>query len=269
MDELKRIAFTTPFRYEEAVYYTGTLRNVGIYISVLYVITIFSIKLVMTRFKPFQLTAALNFWNTWLAVFSVLGSFFTSIALFSEIYNHGLVASYTKMGDFFEGTSGYWSWLFCLSKFAELGDTILIVLRKKPLIFLHWYHHVLTLNYGIISYSQHTPYNTWIIWLNFTVHSVMYSYYLLRSVNIRVPATIARNITSLQMLQFIITLLILMHVGYLMAIGEAVDGTLSTYLLCLGMEISYVILFANFYYQSYMKGGGKKFKEEKMVMKKD
>lgn len=54
MDELKRIAFTTPFRYEEAVRYTGTLRNVGIYFSLLYVITIFSIKLVMTRFKPFQ-----------------------------------------------------------------------------------------------------------------------------------------------------------------------------------------------------------------------
>ncbi|MCP9265618.1 Elongation of very long chain fatty acids protein [Dirofilaria immitis] len=242
MDELKRIAFVAPFRYEEGVRYISTLRNFGLYFSALYVITIFSIKFVMTRFKPFQLTAALNFWNTWLAVFSVLGSFFTSIALFSEISNRGFVASYTKIGDFFEGTSGYWTWLFCLSKFAELGDTILIVLRKKPLIFLHWYHHVLTLNYGIISYSQHTPYNTWIIWLNFTVHSFMYSYYFLRSINIRVPAAIARNITSLQLLQFIITLLILMHVGYLMAIGEAVDGTLSTYLFCLGMEISYVIL---------------------------
>lgn len=107
-------------------------------------------------------------------------------------------------------------------------------------------------------------YNLWLI-----VFSFLYSYYFLRSIHIRVPATIARNITSMQMLQFIITLLILMHVGYLMAIGEAVDGTLSTYLFCLGMEISYVILFANFYYQSYVKGGGKKFKEEKMVMKED
>lgn len=73
----------------------------------------------------------------------------------------------------------------------------------------------------------------------------------------------------MQLLQFIITLLILIHVGYLMAIGEAVDGTLSTYLFCLGMEISYVVLFSNFYYQAYVKGGGKKFKEEKTAMKKD
>lgn len=91
-----------------------------------------------------------------------------------NLWRHSFAASYTKTGDFFEGTSGYWSWLFCLSKFAELGDTLLIVLRKKPLLFLHWYHHVLTLNYGIISYSDHTPYNSWIIWLNFTVHSFMY-----------------------------------------------------------------------------------------------
>uniref|UniRef100_A0A915PNW3 Elongation of very long chain fatty acids protein n=1 Tax=Setaria digitata TaxID=48799 RepID=A0A915PNW3_9BILA len=285
MEELKRIAFTAPFRYEEAVRYTASLRNVGIYFSVAYVITIFSIKLVMTRFKPFQLTAALNFWNTWLAVFSVLGSFFTSIALFSEIFNHGLVVllswnqwvlllttNFCRISACYMSQHVVHDYKIKVSGFAiceELGDTILIVLRKKPLIFLHWYHHVLTLNYGIISYSQHTPYNTWIIWLNFTVHSFMYSYYFLRSIHIRVPATIARNITSMQMLQFIITLLILMHVGYLMAIGEAVDGTLSTYLLCLGMEISYVILFANFYYQSYVKGGGKKFKEEKMAVKKD
>lgn len=34
---------------------------------------------------------------------------------------------------------GFWTWLFVLSKLPELGDTIFIVLRKQPLIFLHWY----------------------------------------------------------------------------------------------------------------------------------
>ena len=34
--------------------------------------------------------------------------------------------------------SGFWSSLFVLSKVPELGDTIFIVLRKQPLIFLHW-----------------------------------------------------------------------------------------------------------------------------------
>ena len=34
--------------------------------------------------------------------------------------------------------SGLWTMLFVLSKFIELGDTLLLVLAKKPVSFLHW-----------------------------------------------------------------------------------------------------------------------------------
>lgn len=54
-----------------------------------------------------------------------------------------------------------------------------------------------------------------------------------------------------------------------MATGRDVDGSAFTYFYCLLMEISYVILFSNFFYQSYVKGGGKKFIEEKVAEKKD
>uniref|UniRef100_A0A914RG47 Elongation of very long chain fatty acids protein n=1 Tax=Parascaris equorum TaxID=6256 RepID=A0A914RG47_PAREQ len=183
---------------------------------------------------------ALNLWNTWLAIFSIIGSGVTTVSLFNEI------SSYTVYGQFFEGPSGYLSFLFCISKIAELGDTIILVLRKRPLIFLHWYHHVLTLNYGVLSLSEKTPYNTWIIWLNFTVHAIMYSYYLLRSMHFRIPAAIAQTITITQILQFIITVLILTHIAYLKVIGVHVDGTMSTYMFC-----------------------GKKFNAEKEALKKN
>ena len=43
--------------------------------------------------------------------------------------------------------SGFWATMFVLSKVPELGDTMFVVLRKQPLIFLHWYHHATVLVY--------------------------------------------------------------------------------------------------------------------------
>ena len=41
-----------------------------------------------------------------------------------------------------------WHFLFLISKVAELGDTVFIVLRKSPLHLLHWYHHITVLVYS-------------------------------------------------------------------------------------------------------------------------
>lgn len=42
------------------------------------------------------------------------------------------------------------SW-FALSKPIELLDTLFLILRKRPVIFLHWYHHVTVLLYTWLS----------------------------------------------------------------------------------------------------------------------
>lgn len=56
----------------------------------------------------------------------------------------------------------------------ELMDTIFVVLRKRPLMFLHWYHHVLTMIYAFFSYPLTPGFNRWGIYLNFFVHAFMY-----------------------------------------------------------------------------------------------
>ena len=36
------------------------------------------------------------------------------------------------------GPAAFWACLFSFSKIAEFGDTLFLVLRKRPVIFLHW-----------------------------------------------------------------------------------------------------------------------------------
>jgi hypothetical protein len=70
-------------------------------------------------------------------------------------------------------------YLFYLSKYYELLDTLFLVLKKKPLIFLHVYHHPATLILCWYSLQvQLTP--QWLCTTaNAIVHTFMYYYYYL------------------------------------------------------------------------------------------
>jgi hypothetical protein len=37
----------------------------------------------------------------------------------------------------------YWAYIFYISKYYEFADTIFLALKKKPLEFLHCYHHAI------------------------------------------------------------------------------------------------------------------------------
>lgn len=132
------IIFTKNFDYNAATKFTESNQFGIILISIFYVIIIFTIQYLMKNKKPYNLKFPLRVWNLFLAIFSVFGSFFTGKTLLQIITNNGIVASYCEIGDFWHGISGLWTFFFCYSKVVELGDTLFIVLKKKPLIFLHW-----------------------------------------------------------------------------------------------------------------------------------
>ena len=52
--------------------------------------------------------------------------------------------------------SGYWTFMFVMSKVPELGDTIFIVLRKQPLIFLHWWVDFLPAPLTFLLFTWHS-----------------------------------------------------------------------------------------------------------------
>jgi elongation of very long chain fatty acids protein 6 len=264
MNKLSRfyqILTRTPYDNGIATAFVADCQYDIILICIGYVIAIFGIQGFMKDKRPFELRRPLQLWNLFLAIFSTIGTVITGKALFTEVANNGLTESYCKKGQFWYGLSGYWTFLFLFSKILEFGDTLFIVLRKRRLIFLHWYHHIATLNCSVLGCVYFAAYNPWIIWLNFFVHSIMYSYYFLAACKIRVPPIISQFITTLQISQFIVTHLILFHVGYLVLKGYPCEVTSVSYFYCLFMEISYVYLFGKFFNESYVKNGGKKFKE--------
>lgn len=212
----------------------------------------------MQNRAPFELTLPLNIWNALLAVFSILGTVMLFPEFISTIYNKGFQASYCKVLSFTKGSNGFWGWLFIVSKLFELADTVFLVLRKKPLMFLHWYHHILTLIYAFYSYPRTPGFNRWGIFMNFFVHAFMYSYYFFRSMKMRIPRFVAMFITSLQILQFILSVLILAHLGLLIYVRKVdCDFDDNIFKLALFMDVTYLALFINFFCNTYILDGGK------------
>lgn len=160
---------------------------------------------------------------------------------------------------------GFWTWLFVLSKLPELGDTLFVVLRKQPLIFLHWYHHITVLIYSWFSYTEYTSSARWFIVMNYCVHSVMYSYYALRAMGYRPPRFIPMVITSLQLTQMIVGCTInLWAYDYLQSVQNNQSTTCHisaiNIKLSIAMYFSYFVLFARFFYVTYLSANARKGK---------
>ena len=188
--------------FNEEVFYQWINQNwsLSMWYSAVYIVIIFGGRYYMEKRPPFEIRPALALWSAILGAFSIFGAARTIPETVYVFKNYGwdfsvCSPSYTK------GPTGFWTFLFTISKVYELGDTIFIILRKQNLIFLHWYHHVTVLVYTWYSYTEHLGPGRWFITMNYAVHSVMYTYYALRALRIRVPRQIAMSITTMQILQ--------------------------------------------------------------------
>lgn len=65
---------------------------------------------------------------------------------------------------------------FALHFHRELLDTFFIVIHKKKLILLHWYHHVSVLLYCWHSYVYKAPLGILFCVMNYGVHSMYVRY---------------------------------------------------------------------------------------------
>mmetsp|Transcript_7057 Transcript_7057/g.7714 ORF Transcript_7057/g.7714 Transcript_7057/m.7714 type:complete len:314 (-) Transcript_7057:262-1203(-) len=225
--------------------------------------------------KPFDLVGPLAWWNLGLSLFSTYGVIRTVPHLLHRIatkpFEECVCESvYSAYGG---GACGLAVVLFILSKIPELGDTVFIVLRKKPLIFLHWYHHVTVLLYCWNSYVTKAAAGLWFVAMNYTVHAVMYFYFYLQAVK-KVPKWFPTwIITMMQITQMIIGCVIVgascyyyLYGGSIYAPGQC-QNALSNLTAGLAIYGSYLYLFVEFAVGKFIFGDA--HKKEKKPKKSD
>ncbi|TMS37765.1 hypothetical protein L596_004631 [Steinernema carpocapsae] len=210
---------------------------------------------IMKKREAFQLDNVLAIWNFLFSIFSGFAAYRLIPELFSTFQKHGFVGSYCYNEEYYtDPYTGYWGWMFVMSKAPELGDTLFLVLRKKPVIFMHWYHHALTFLYATITYNETQAWSRWSLALNLTVHTVMYFYFGVRALGITTPKPVAKFITTIQIVQFVISCYIFGHLVIIKSTNSIPDCKCSWNVLALGavMYLSYLYLFAQFFYNAYI-----------------
>ncbi|XP_064400012.1 very long chain fatty acid elongase 4-like [Halichondria panicea] len=148
-------------------------------------------------------------------------------------------------------------WWYYFSKFIEFFDTVFFILRKKDkqVTFLHVYHHASMFFLWWIGIKWVAGgQSVWGALINSFVHVVMYSYYALSCLGPSIQKYLwwKKHITHLQLLQFSLAIMHAIHSLY-------IDCNFPKWMhyTLIGYAISFIILFTNFYIQTYIKKGKK------------
>jgi len=219
--------------------------------AAIYIVAVFAGKYYMRDRPKYDLRRGLIAWNVVLAGFSIMGSIRVWPEFIHVIRTKGFEHSFCN-DDYTHGVNGCWGWLFLLSKVPELVDTLFIVMRKQQLIFLHWYHHCTVLVYCWYSCKDFTASGRWFVLMNFSVHAVMYSYYALRALRFRIPKWVNIVITSGQISQMIIGIIINTLAYRKKARGDECHIRDENIKWSFLMYFSYFLLFFNFFYKAYI-----------------
>ncbi|XP_033123902.1 elongation of very long chain fatty acids protein 6-like [Anneissia japonica] len=250
-DRMNLYEFEKTFDLPYYVNFFGTYWHYGIYISIVYLLTIFSIQKWMKSRAAFSLRPQLFMWNVLLAIFSIGGAlrcspFLVYALVYDSFHDSACNSEYYA-------NNGFWGAAFAFSKVVELGDTIFVVLRKQKLIFLHWYHHISVMICTFIVFGNQSSVGFWFCGMNYAVHAIMYPYYALRAAGIRTPRIIPMCITTIQLVQMFLGMFVVGYACTMRLTGQRCETTDGRLIYSSLMYLSYTILFAQFFHNAYLK----------------
>jgi len=237
-----------------------------------YLIATFSLQAYMKDKKPMLLNGFALVHNIFLTLLSLCMFLGSASGAFSKLMLQGLLDGLLceKDAQPMKGTLFYWSYIFYLSKFYEFVDTFILVARKKPLIFLHVYHHFIM------------PFVCWAglhgnwcmaLWLsafwNSFVHTIMYSYYTASCLGY--SFWWKKYLTMIQIAQFIMGVVyttsffwfylkdLAFHISWpFISYTPGCVGELWAILFMYGVNCSFLVLFTKWflltYYEKKKKG---------------
>lgn len=144
-------------------------------------------------------------WDLSLTIFSFFGSYYIFLYIYNIIKNHGFNASIHVPND---NQILDWIYYFLVSKVFEMFDTVLLVMKGKKVIFLHWYHHLITFVFSYYSIIKKSEIAIWYCFINYIIHTIMYGYYfLVNFIKINNP----KWITILQTLQMFYAIFLIFY----------------------------------------------------------
>jgi len=237
-------------------------RRVGVpmcqFVALIYLVCVYIGQKVMSYREPFELRRPMIIVNFGLALFSIVGLWRVTPELFRALSRHGFehtvcTASWTQ-----DQVPFFWIKLFIWSKYFELIDTAFLILRKRPVAFLHWYHHATVLVFTWNAMSTLMALGQWFTVMNYGVHSLMYGYFAWRSIGYGCPRWIAMSITTLQVVQMVFGCVLVGAAYAIIARGDECHMTKKILYGAIGMYSSYLYLFVRFFYLAYIKKGASK-----------
>ncbi|GAM20812.1 hypothetical protein SAMD00019534_039870, partial [Acytostelium subglobosum LB1] len=226
--------------------------------SVLYLLVIFSLYSFMKKREAFKLKGLSIIHNTNLIVLSFAMMAGVLHAAYTQSQEQGvfsLLCEQTPTA--VNGRIGWWIYVFYLSKYYELFDTVILALKKKPLIFLHIFHHMamVPVTWQWLS-DQWLVGSWWCVFVNSFIHTIMYYYYL--QTTLGNDCWFKRYITTAQIVQFLTGTAIVSHWFYIRQ-SENCQGGIAPAIVSYVINSMFILLFIRFYIKSYSrpKTGGK------------
>lgn len=205
----------------------------------------------MKNRPPFKVKWILFTWNVILAIFSFATAWKSIQDALFMIQKFNLDSSICRAIE--KPVRGFWGVLFVFSKFIEFGDTVFLIIRKRKIIFLHWFHHVTVLWISWILCTTGSSLGRYSIAMNSFVHVFMYSYFAISTLSIQLPRTVAMFITTIQILQMIGGMWIVLYSHIRLKNKHHCDVDPSVIKYTLLLYASYFILFLKYFYDAYVR----------------